>query len=44
MLVPDLYVPTVESVAYKKGLKRENKIKNITKLYLMQLFSANATM
>ena len=37
ILVPDLYVPTVESVASKKRLKREKIIKKkLQKLYLLR--------
>ena len=42
ILVPDLYVLTVESVVYKKRLKREKKLKK-NNVYFMQLFSADAT-
>ena len=46
ILVPNLYVLTMESVANKKKKKRKKRLKpekKFQKIYFMQLFSTDAT-
>ena len=47
ILVPNLYVLTVESVANKKKERKKRRLKRekekIQKIYFMQLFSTDAT-